>query len=252
MYYNDNSFLSKLERKLGRFEIKNWAYVLVIAMAMVWVADFVLARCGYPTLSSFIYFDRALVLKGQVWRVVTFIFMPEGENILFTILSLYFYWFIGTTVENEWGAFRFNVFYLTGYLGALASGFIMGVTTNYYLNLTIFLAYAILNAERSLYLFFLIRVKVKWLAILEFVLLAISFIFSGWANRVALLFSLANVILFFWKDLYLAIKNFFRRQKYKKQFEYGYYEKDVNPPKSKKQKNNKNSSNDSYNDEFFD
>ena len=253
-YHNDDSCLSRLERKIGRFAIKNWIYVLVAAMAMVWIADFVLARYEYPTLSSFMYFDRDLVFKGQVWRVVSFIFMPEGDSPLFVIISLYFYWFIGTTVENEWGAFRFNVYYLTGYLGALASGFIMGTTTNYYLNLTMFLAYAILNAEQYLYVFFVIKVKVKWLAILEFALLTLDFIFSSWVSRVALIFSLANVILFFGKDLVNVVRSFFRRRKYKKQINQGYYEVDVNPPKQKKKnkKDNKNSASDNSSDGFFD
>ncbi len=235
-YYNDNSFLSRLERKIGRFAIKNWAYILVIAMAMVWIADFILARFEYPTLSSYMYFNRDLVFQGQVWRVVTFVFMPEDDNVFFVLLTLYFYWFIGTTVENEWGAFRFNVFYLTGYLGALASGFIIGMTTNYYLNLTIFLAYAILNAESVVYIFFVIPIKVKWLAIIEFVLIAIDLIFAGWIARLAILFSLLNVTLFFWKDVFYIIKNYFRRRRYKKQIEQGYYEADVNPPKEKKKK----------------
>ena len=251
-YHNDNSFLSKLERKLGKFAIKNWIYVLIAVMAMVWVADFVLLRYERPTLSSFMYFDRQLIFQGQVWRVISFIFMPEEDSAIFLILSLYFYWFIGTTVENEWGAFRFNVYYLTGYLGALASGFIMGTTTNYYLNLTMFLAYAILNAEHYLYVFFVIRVKVKWLAILEFALLTLDFVLSSWGHRVALIFSLVNVILFFGKDLFNNVKNYFRRRKYKKQFNYGYYEPDVNPPKNKTKKGNKNSSSNNSSDDFFD
>ena len=252
-YYNDDSFLSKLERKIGRFAIKNWIYVLIAAMAMVWVADFVLIRYERSTLSSFMDFDRDLVLKGQVWRVITFIFMPEDDSPLFVILSLYFYWFIGTTVENEWGAFRFNVYYLTGYLGALASGFIMGKTTNYYLNLTIFLAYAILNAEHYLYLFFLIRIKVKWLAIFEFALLTLVFVLSSWVNRVALIFSLANVMLFFGKDLLGMVRSYFRRRKYKKQINNVYYEVDVNPPKEKKkkQKKDKDTPSDNSSDDFF-
>ena len=203
------------------------------------------------------YFDRNLVFQGQVWRIITFVFMPEEDSILFALLTLYFYWFIGTTVENEWGAFRFNVYYLTGYVGALASGFIMGYTTNYYLNLTVFLAYAILNAESVVNIFFVIPIKVKWLAIVEFVLIAIDLVFAGWVAKVAILFSLLNVILFFWKDLYYIVRNYFRRQRYKREVEQGYYEADVNPPKEKKKKSKvkdgkENFNNQSNDDDFFD
>lgn len=256
-YYDDNSFLSKLERKIGRFAIRNWAYILVITMAMVYLADIVLARYDYPTLSSYIYFNRDLIFKGQVWRIITFIFLPEGDNVLFTLITLYFYWFIGTTVENEWGAFRFTFYYFIGYLGSLAAGFIMGFTTNYYLNMTIFLAYAILNAESVVYIFFVLPIKVKWLALVEFILIAIDLVFTGWIQRVAIIFSLFNVVLFFWKDLYYIIRNYFRRRRYKKQIQTGYYESDVNPPKQKKKKSKRkneseNGFDSSENDGFFD
>ena len=225
MYYSDdNSLLSKLDRKIGRFAVSNLALVLVVAMALVYLADYTLALKEMPLFSSFLYFDRALILQGQVWRIVTFAIVPEFDSPLFVLLSLYFFWFIGTTIEKEWGSFRFDAFYLMGYLGSVVAGFIMGFTTNYYLNLSLFLAFAILNAEAKVLLFFFIPIKVKWLAYIDLAILVLEFIISGWAMRVALLFSLANVILFFWKGLYYRVSSYFRRRRFKVAYDRGYQE----------------------------
>lgn len=224
MYYDENSFLNKLERKIGWLAIPNLALILVVAMGAVWLADFVLVRLEVIPLSYYLQFNRTLVLRGEVWRVLTFIFVPENDGTLFVFLTLYFFWFMGSTLEAEWGAFRFTIYYLMGYLGSLASGFIMGFTTNYYLNLSLFLAFAILNSEVKVLLFFFFPIKVKWLALLDFVIILIDLILGSWIARVAILFALLNVILFFWKPLYNLIANYFRRKSFERRVEQGYKE----------------------------
>ena len=119
---------------------------------------------------------------------------------------------------------KFTIYYLMGYLGSLVSGFIMGFTTNYYLNLSLFLAFAILNSEVKVLLFFFFPIKVKWLALLDFVIILIDLILGSWITRVAILFALLNVILFFWKPLYNLIANYFRRKSFERRVEQGYKE----------------------------
>ena len=223
MYYHDeNSFLSKLDRKIGRFAVPNLPIIIIVAMALIYFADYTLLRSSNQTFSQYLYFDRELILKGEVWRIFTFTIVPEDDGPLFFLLTLYFFWFIGTTIEKEWGSFRFNVFYLMGYLGSVAAGFIMGGTTNYYLNLSLFLAFAILNAEAKVLLFFCIPIKVKWLAYLDLFLITITFIFSDWVARVAIIFSLVNIALFFWKGLYYRMSSYFRRRRFKMAYDRGY------------------------------
>ena len=94
MYNEENSFLDKLERKIGWLAIPNLALILVVAMGAVWVADFVLIRLEVVPLSYYLDFNRDLVLNGEVWRVLTFIFVPENDGTLFVFLTLYFFWFI--------------------------------------------------------------------------------------------------------------------------------------------------------------
>lgn len=225
MYNDDNSFLNKLERKIGWFAVPNLAFIIVVAMGGVWLADFVLIRLEILPLSYYLQFDKALILNGEVWRVLTFIFVPQDSSgTFFFLLTLYFFWFMGSTLEAEWGTFKFTVYYFVGYLGAVASGFLMGYATNYYLNLSLFLAFAILNPDIKVMLFFFFPIKVKWLALLDLAIIIFDLVIGSWAVRVAILFMLLNVILFFWKILYYKIANYFRKKSYERSIERGYKE----------------------------
>ncbi|MBO7297832.1 MAG: rhomboid family intramembrane serine protease [Clostridia bacterium] len=211
-----NSLLDKLERKIGRFALRNLMTVIVAVTAVVWLLEMVVyGRTGF-SIYYWLYFDKALILQGQVWRVVTFVFIAEQYNILYLALSLYFYWLIGNSLENEWGSFRFNIFYLCGVLGAVASGFITEYATNYYLNLSLFLAFAILYPDFSVLLFYILPIKVKWLAIVDLVLLVVLAIFSSWIERIALIVALLNIALFFWRIPFDKLRARHRRKKWQK------------------------------------
>jgi hypothetical protein len=57
MYYNDdNSLLSKLDRKIGKFAVPNLALILVIAMGFVYIVDYSLAIKGMPLFQAFYIF----------------------------------------------------------------------------------------------------------------------------------------------------------------------------------------------------
>ena len=211
-----NSLLDKLERKIGRFALRNLMTVIVAVTAVVWLLEMVVyGRTGF-SIYYWLYFDKALILQGQVWRVVTFVFIAEQYNILYLALSLYFYWLIGNSLENEWGSFRFNIFYLCGVLGAVASGFITEYATNYYLNLSLFLAFAILYPDFSVLLFYILPIKVKWLAIVDLVLLVVLAIFSSWIECIALIVALLNIALFFWRIPFDKLRARHRRKKWQK------------------------------------
>ena len=118
-----------------------------------------------------------LVLKGQVWRLVTWVFLPTDERILLFILSLYFYYIIGNMLEREWGTPKLTIFYFSGVLIYIIFGFVMRyvfgiiafmITTTtftaYYLNLSMFMAIAVLHPDEYFNLFFVIPLKAKWMA----------------------------------------------------------------------------------------
>lgn len=212
------SLLDRMERKLGRLAVRNLMSVIVGVMALVFILDYLFAVRINTLFSSYLIFDREAVLAGEVWRVITFALLPPNSSVIFIIFSLYFYWMIGSVLETEWGAFKFNVFYLCGIIGTIAAGFITGYATNYYLNMSLFLAFALLYPEFELRLFFAIPVKIKYLAFVDLVLFVIDLITLPWAYKAAIIVSLANVMLFFGGNLISEIKRIKRNRDIKKRF----------------------------------
>lgn len=208
------SLLDKLQRKLGRYAIPNLMLYIVAGMALVFVVDMVVYPVTGFSASSLFAFNRALIMRGQIWRLITFIFMPPSYNALFLILSLYFYWMIGTSLQGQWGSFRFNLFYLCGVIGCAVAGMLTGYTSNSYLNMSLFLAFALIYPDFTVLMLFL-PVKVKWLALIDAGLMLLMFLTASWAERLAEIISLANLALFFWRDGYLTIKNAYRRYQWK-------------------------------------
>ncbi len=231
------NILNKLERKFGRFYISNLMLYIVIGTGILFAFQYL-----FPTLPIYEYlsFDRAAILHGQIWRLISFIFIPESSNPIGMLFWLYLYWLFGTDLESYWGGFRFNVYYFTGVLLAIIAGFITGYATNQYLNLSLFLAIAILDPNRQLLLFFFIPVKMKWLAWVYLVMIlyyfiplyAVSFAISGhlpfgyfirmlnsyWDVRISIILSLLNIALFFGGDFFRKIRDKFRYRKVRKNF----------------------------------
>ncbi|MBQ8249733.1 MAG: hypothetical protein IJY93_07645 [Clostridia bacterium] len=218
MYYRQG-LLGKLDRKFGRFAIRNLMMILVGAMGIVYVMDMMFAASMNVSLWSRLIFDRSAIMNGEVWRVVTFLFLPPSSSgIIWTIISLYFYWFVGTSLEEHWGAFGFNAYYLLGAIGAIVSGLVTGYATNTYLNLTLFLAFAILYPRYELRLFFFIPIEARWFALADIILLVWMFIESGWPQRIALIAAIINLLIFFTPHLIDHVKAIYRRIKWKRNF----------------------------------
>ena len=138
------NWLDRLERRMGRRYIRNLMQYLCIGMLGVFVLEYLPLKSSAVQL---LYFNRALILKGEVWRLVTFLFVPPTGSLIWILFNLYFYYFLGTALEQYWGSTRFTLYYLIGTLGAIAGGMIAGVGTNQYLNLSLLLSYAVLNPE---------------------------------------------------------------------------------------------------------
>ncbi len=213
---NRQGILDKWNRKLGRYAISNLMLYIVAGMALVYVADLALSMTKGISLVSLLAFDKAAILRGEVWRVLTFVLLPPDSSILFILFALYFYWLIGSALENQWGSFRFNVFYFCGVLCTILSGLITGYATNQYLNLSLFFAFALLYPDFQIMLFFMLPIKIKYLAILDAVFFLVSFIFSSWPGRIALLIALANIALFFGRDFINMIRNWDRRRRFRR------------------------------------
>ncbi len=203
------SWLDKLDRKLGRYVPNNLMVAVVAGMGIVFILDQMIGVSGY------LVFNLDAVLRGQVWRLFTFIFLPPSASVIFILFSLYFYWMMGSAMEREWGSFKFLVFYLGGMVGTIIAGCLTGFATNQYVNMSLFLAFAMLYPNFQITLFFILPIKVKYLAYLDAALLLVMLVLNNWPGRIALLVSLMNIALFFWRDGKRIIDNMIRRIKWK-------------------------------------
>lgn len=216
------NWLNKLERKFGRYAIRNLPLYIVILYAFGAVMNFV-SDSFYMNFSL----NPFMVLNGEPWRIVTFLVTTPDTSIIFLIFILLFYYSIGESLVQVWGAFRFNMYVLCGVLGTLASAFIVYAIIpgpyifmdTYYVNLSLFLAYAAIFPEMQIYLYGILPLRVKWLALLDLVLLGFSFAGGGVGTRISIIVSLLNFILFYVSSRNykrISPKEVHRKRSYKK------------------------------------
>lgn len=196
-------WLNKLERKYHRFTIINLMTYIVGITSLVYVIQ-MFTPLNIAGLFSFV---PSLVLKGQVWRIITFVFVPPAYDMLSFVLMMYFYYMLGNTLENEWGSFKFNIYYLFGIVGALIAGMLTGFATNVYINLSLFLAFAYIFPDMEILLFFVLPIKVKYLAYLDWAIFVINLVMGSLSTKAAIVASLINFFIFFGDDFITFIKN---------------------------------------------
>ena len=226
------NWLNKMERKFGRFAVPN----LIIWLIGAYTNGFVISMIN-PGILSYLMLSPYHILRGQVWRIFTWIFMPTDSNLIFLVIMALFYYQLGMVLERNWGTFRFNVYIFGGMLFTVIGAFLMygfmylvngGVTlemlligasfSTSYINMSIFLAFAVTYPEMEVLLMFIIPIKMKWMALVYGVLTVLSFFETGWAGRIAIFMSLLNFIIFF-----MSTRNYkryaphevHRRQKFK-------------------------------------
>ena len=236
------NWFNKMERKFGKYAIPNLPLIIVIIYGFGFLMNLV-----KPEWIYFITLNPEAIIHGQVWRLVSWIFVPDSaSNVFFVLIFLFFYYSIGKNLEIAWGKFAFNFFFfmgifltiigaflLFGYFKFIAPDYVanlegyytmsMGKSCpaslgsswlyhvmsfsfgTYYLNLSIFLAYAITFPNTRVLLFFIIPIKVKVLGIIYVIVLGVSvliaFVQGGFNNGiitlVAVSTSLINVLIFY-------------------------------------------------------
>lgn len=141
------------------------------------------------------------VMEGEVWRLVTYIFVPQTRSWFWIFFLLLFMWFLASALEEYWGALKLNVFYLVGMTGCTVAAFFFGgMSSNTFLNLSLFFAFATIAPNYEIFLFLLVRVKVKYIAWILLGLLGLQFVLLPVSAKMALVASLANYLLFFGPD----------------------------------------------------
>lgn len=224
------NFFKKLERKFGKYAIPNLTKYIIIT----YVIGYVLMMAQQATsadILGWLTLDPGLILRGQVWRIVSWVLMPPGTFNVFTVIMLLFYYNIGTALEHVWGDFRYNAYIFFGLIMTVVGSFILyGVIgdwytvlnwgymfSTYYVSLSIFLGFAMTFPDQQVLLMFFIPIKMKWLALVDVAYLLYEMIESNWAGRVVILCSLASTIIFFFATRDYSRFNY-KEQKRKKDF----------------------------------
>ena len=233
--------MSNFEKKFGKYAIKNLSLTLIMCYAAGYVIQLVI-----PGLFYYLTLNPYAILRGQIWRLVTWILIPpESSNLFFVLLMLYFYYSLGTSLERTWGTYRYNVYLFSGMLFTIAGSFLMmgycylfppadmvqygpsvffsavsALFSTYYVNMSIFLAFAATFPEVQVLLMFIIPIKVKVLGIIYGILLLVNFIQGSVYSRFAMGASLFNFIVF-WvtskNHIHMSPKQVKRRQEFRRE-----------------------------------
>ncbi len=233
--------MSNFEKKFGKYAIKNLSLTLIMCYAAGYLIEMVL-----PGLFYFLTLNPYAIIHGQVWRLVTWILIPpDSSNLFFVLLMLYFYYSLGTSLERTWGTYRYNVYIFSGMLFTIIGSFLMmgycylvrpadmvaygpsvffsavsPLFSTYYVNMSIFLAFAATFPEVQVLLMFIIPIKVKVLGIIYGVMLIANFIQGSAYSRFAMAASLFNFVVF-WitskNHIHMSPKQVKRRQEFRRE-----------------------------------
>lgn len=203
------NWLDKLERKFGRYAIPNLTVYLLVAyvigFGIVWMM---------PDLVAYITLEPALILRGQVWRLITWILVPPTTNLVSLLFLVLLYYSLGTALEHTWGSFRYNVYIFSGLIFTVLAEFglyvfflirygvemqlsMIGMVSTNYITMSIFLAFAAIYPDMEVMLYFILPIKMKWMALVYAAMAVYYFIQGGIATRVSIAASLLNFAIFF-------------------------------------------------------
>ena len=197
--------LDKLERRFGKYAINNF----IVYVISLYIIGFVIDLANPLFYRQFLMLDVEKVLQGQIWRLFTFIIQPTGNsNLIFVFIELYLYYMIGNALENAWGSFKFNLYYISGVLFNIiaifvlyfidGNSYILGLT---YVNRSMFFAFASIFPNVQLMLFFIIPIKIKYLAMLNGVIYVVeiiqSFRYGQHHIGITIIISLGNFLIYF-------------------------------------------------------
>ena len=226
------NWLDKLERKLGRFASPNLTVYLLIGYVIGFGVMYLM-----PEMVGYLTLEPALILRGQVWRLISWVLIPPTTNLISLVFLVLLYYSLGTALERTWGSFRYNVYIFSGLLFTVLAVFglyafyyfrygvevplsVIGLIGTNYITMSIFLAFAAIYPNMEVMLYFILPIKMKWMALVYVVLAGYDFINGGIGIRVAIGASLLNFVIFF-----LSTRNFkrfgpreqARKAKFKKQ-----------------------------------
>ena len=228
------NFLNKMERKYGRYAIHNLTKYMIGCYAIGYILVYFGQMFG-GNFFQYLLLSPYHIMHGQIWRIVSWILIPpSSSNIIFVLIMLSFYYYLGTALERTWGAFRYNVYILGGMLCTVIGAFILyfisgqnemlslinGMSfSTYYINLSIFLAFAMNYPDMEVLFMMIIPMKMKYLAYLDIAYLLYDMVKGDWGLRTVIIASLLNFIIYFLTTRNyrrISPKEIHRRQQFQK------------------------------------
>lgn len=196
-------WILKLEQKAAWLRIPFLGYLLILAQLL---GLFLIYQ--NPDLEIRFYLDPKAVFQGEIWRVFTFMFIPLTKDFL-SIFLWWFLYYILKSLKKQWGNFKLSLYFLIGWLGVVLSSLVLGVKVDSFLLLlsTFFFAIASLNQTYEVLFFFILPIKIKWIAIFFAIVLFLQQTFFGsWLYTFHLLISCSNYFLFFGPSIFRFLK----------------------------------------------
>jgi hypothetical protein len=184
--------LARWERRFGGFAIPNLMVYVVVAMAGVW-----LMMQTRPDLPERMLLIPSAVRHGQVWRLVTFLLVPPPVGPVWLFLDLWFMWWLGSSLEQQWGAFKFNAYYFVGALATIAASFVVGPMTAFWLDSSMLLALATLSPDVTILVALILPLRLKWLGVATAAYMLFIAATGGLSEKAAVAAALVNYVVFF-------------------------------------------------------
>ena len=189
------------------FGIKNLMMYISIANVAFWV----LGAINRPFL-SYLSFDAAAILHGQVWRLVTFMLYPPSTGLL-AFIAFYFYYWIGSTLEQYWGSGQFTIYFFSGVILTILYGFLIYFITgsnvrldSQYIYLSMFFSFAALFPDMQVLFLYIIPIKMKYLAIVDAVFFALAVITNPFPVNLLPIVAVLNFFIFCGGDLFRHVR----------------------------------------------
>ena len=212
--------LDRLEKRLGQYAVPRLVTVIVFGQIAVSVLTYLQQAqlLQGADIRELVELQPDRILKGEVWRIITFLFEPPRTSIIWLLIHWYVLHFIGQALEQTWGSFRLSLYLLIGYVATIGVAFFLPRdmhVTNAYLYTSLFLAFARLYPDFVFYIYFVLPVKVKWLAAITWLFFAISIYAGGWPTFWLVFATVADYFLFFGFQLATRVKDVRRQQEFK-------------------------------------
>jgi hypothetical protein len=198
--------MNKIERfcyQHPNFGIKNLMMYISIANVAFWLLGAI-----NTTFLSYLNFDAYLILHGQIWRLVTFMLYPPSTGLL-AFIAFYFYYWIGSTLEQYWGSGQFTIYFFSGVILTIIYGFLIYFITGIriqlaseYIYLSMFFSFAALFPDMQVLFMYIIPVKIKYLAIIDAIFFVIQIISNSFPVNLLPIVAVLNFFIFCGGDLF--------------------------------------------------